>query len=190
MAWVDYTFEEQKAILYGENVDADDRERLAYMDGHKPELVNYIVEYETGEELFSICFGLFYKSNTNICSSTLTKAAKKLATYDLTAYCKSAGNALTCIALHLNTDVETLRYLYSLNNRYINWGLANNPNTPKDILSELTNLNVFDIDDALLNNPNTPKEIRNVIWERYPNGFFSCGYYYDLQKIKVEASGN
>ena len=190
MAWVDYTFEKQKSIMYGDDVDDVDRQRWAYMDGHCPELVDYIVEYETGQKLLRMCSGLFNKPNTNVWASTLAKAAKKIVTYEIAEYCEFAGNGLTGIALHLNTDVDTLTFLFRLNIRTINWGLANNPNTPKAILVELAKVNDFDIDEALLHNPNTPEEIKPMIWERYPNGFFSAGYYYDLKKIKVVASGN
>jgi len=41
-----------------------------------------------------------------------------------------------------------------------------------------------------MHNPNTPEGTRKMLYARYPNGFFSVGYYYDYNDIKVVASGN
>lgn len=161
-----------------------------------PEVADFMIENEKDPKVLSrICERLFRKSNSNIWTSTLAKAARKKV--ELCGVAKSTepdtintDQALIGIALHLNTNVETLEYLHSLNDKHIGWGLANNPNTPKAILIELAKVNYFDIDEALLFNPNTPEEIKPMLYERYPDGFFSCGYYYDLQNIKVEASGN
>ncbi|MBE5812163.1 MAG: hypothetical protein E7314_00720 [Clostridiales bacterium] len=154
-----------------------------------PEVADFMIENESDPKIFSgICQRLFEKSDSNLWPSTLSKAARKKV--ELIGINQQFDYALVNIALHLNTDIDTLQYLYGLNDKHIGWGLANNPNTPKAILTELAKVNYFDIDDALLSNPNTPEEIKTMIRKRYPDGFFSCGYYYELKGIKVKASGN
>lgn len=185
MAWMELTLAEQ--MNYAKANDVMDRISFSSYPV-LPEVADFMINsgYKTG---FSrICENLFRKSNSNIWSTTLAIAARKKV--EFWGVDPEFDHALVNIALHLNTDVETLRYLYTLNDRHVNWGLANNPNTPKDILTELLKVKCFDIDDALLHNPNSPEEIKPTITARYPNGYFSVGYYYDYNNIKVVASGN
>lgn len=160
-----------------------------------PEVVEYMVEHETDINVMPLIFSnLFSTPNSDILPSTLAKAARKIV-----ELCGIPDEAkvgplyfsLTNIAMHLNTDLDTLKYLFELNSHPANWGLALNPNTPKKILNELAKVANFNIDEALIHNPNTPSETKDEIRkQRYPNGLFTCGYYYTLMGIKVVASGN
>ena len=173
---------------YAKSPNWETRLHFATYPGLLPEVADFMIENEKNSNVFvRICIRLFEIPNSNIWPSTLAKAARKKV--KLLGVNEDCDDALIRIALHLNTDVETLKYLYEINNKRINWGVANNPNTPKTILSELANINNFEIDVALLNNPNTPEEIKPTIRKRY-TGFFSCGYHYTHYGIKVEASGN
>lgn len=185
MSWVKLSLEEQLEIAKSEDVE----KRLGFSKYPVlPEIADYIVEHEKDKRVIERIFAnLFMTPNSDIWSSTLAKAAKVkveicgVSEHDL---------ALVNIALHLNTGVDTLEYLFTLNNNLVNWGLANNPNTPKAILDKLSELENFDVDDALLYNPNTSEETKEKLWARYKDGFFSTGYFYDHQGIKVTASGN
>lgn len=152
-----------------------------------PEVVDVMIKKENNPPVFScMCANLFRPSDGNIWASTLKNAAsKKVQLCGIEEY----DHTLCGIALHLKTDVETLQYLFTLNNNHVNWGLANNPNTPKELLNKLAEINEFNIDEALMFNPNTPEDTRKKVRARYGD-FFSCGYYYDLHGIKVKASGN
>lgn len=194
MDYVELSLSEQ--MEYAKSPSWQTRIQFANYPAILPEVADFLIENEKDPKVFYvICERLFRKSNSNIWTSTLAKAARKKV-----ELCGVAQNtdpntintdqALIGIALHLNTDVDTLKYLHELNDKHIGWGLANNPNTPKAILTELAKVDYFDIDDALLYNPNTPEEIKPMILERYPNGLLSCGYYYDYNHIKVVASGN
>lgn len=194
MDYVELSLSEQ--MKYAKSYAWQTRIQFATYPAILPEVADFMIENEKDPKVLDrICERIFRKSNSNIWATTLAKAAKKKV--ELCGVAKSTDpetlvtdQALIGIALHLNTNVETLKYLYALGDNHINWGIANNPNTPKAILIELANIGIFDIDEALLHNPNAPEEIKPMILERYPNGFFSCGYYYDIQGIKVEASGN
>lgn len=187
MDYVELSLSEQ--MEYAKSYAWQTRIQFASYPAILPEVADFMIENEKDPKvLCRICERLFRKSNSNIWPTTLAKAARKKV--ELSGVSVEFDNALVNIALHLNTDVDTLKYLYALNDSHVNWGIANNPNTPKMDLVELSKLNVFEIDEALMYNPNTPEEIKTTVWERYPNGFFSTGYYYDYNNIKVVASGN
>lgn len=153
-----------------------------------PEVVDVMIKKENNPDTFFwMCNNLFFKANSGIWASTLKEAAEKKV--NLCGMKDEYDHALCGIALHLNTDVDTLWYLFTLSNHYVNWGLANNPNTPKELLNKLAEINEFNIDEALMYNPNTPEDTCKKVRARY-GSFFSCGYWYDLHGIQVEASGN
>lgn len=153
-----------------------------------PEVVDVMIKKENNPgTFFCMCTNLFRKANSGIWASTLKEAAEKKV--KLCGMKDEYDHALCGIALHLNTDVDTLRYLFTLSNHYVNWGLANNPNTPKELLNKLAEINEFNIDEALMYNPNTPEDTCKKVRARY-GSFFSCGYWYDLHGIEVQASGN
>ena len=185
MAWMKLTLAEQ--MKYAKANDVMDRISFSSYPV-LPEVADFMINSGCKTGFSRICENLFRKSNSKIFPSTLATAARKKV--EFWGVDPEFDHALVNIALHLNTDVETLRYLYALNDRHVNWGLANNPNVPKAILTELAKLGIFDIDEALLHNPNSPEEIKTTIEERYPNGYFSVGYYYDYNNIKAVASGN
>ena len=185
MGWVKLSLADQWKFAKSE--DPEIRIQFSWYP-MSPEVADYMIEHETDKEVFArICTGLFYHSNTDISAGTLKKAARKKV--ELCGVWET-DIALAGIALHLNTDVETLTYLYGFNNRHVNWGLASNPNTPREILDELSDLNIFDIHDALLHNPNTSKETKDKLWLKYPGGFFTAGSYYEVNGIEIKASGN
>ena len=187
MEWLELSLEEQ--LEYAKSEDSEER-----MDFAKypvlPEVAEYMVEHETDGTVMGVLFGhLFSKSNNNVWASTLEKAAKKKV--EICGVNNFCDYCLTRIALHLNTMVDTLKYLFTLNDPWVNWALASNPNTPQAILEELSNYNDRDIDIALIHNPNTGKETKEKVWSRYPHGMFTFGSYYEYTcGIKVKASGN
>jgi len=187
MDWIELSLDEQ--LEYAKSEDSEEREHFARYPV-LPEVAEYMVEHETDETVMEHLFGnLFRVPNNNIWASTLEKAAKKKV--KICGVNQRMDYCLAGIALHLNTTVDTLKYLFTLNNSHINWALASNPNTPKVILEELSNCDNRSIDDALLHNPNTGKETNEKVWSRYPHGMFTCGSYYECCfGIKVEASGN
>lgn len=185
MSWVKLSLEQQLAHAKSEDVE----ERLGFSKYPVlPEVADYIVDHEKDKRVIERIFAnLFTIPNSDIWSSTLAKAAKiKVKIAGVSEY----DSTLVNIALHLNTDVDTLAYLFTFNNNFVNWGLANNPNAPKIMLEQLSEIGNFDVDDALLHNPNTSEETKAKLLARYKDGFFSTGYFYDHQGIKVVASGN
>lgn len=185
MEWVKLSLEQQ--LKHAKSREAE--ERVAFSSYPVlPVVADYMVGHEKDKRIIETVFrNLFEKPNSDIWASTLAKAARvKVEVAGVSEY----DNALTNIALHLNTDIETLEYLFTLNNHHVNWGLACNPNTPKAMLDKLSEIDEFNLDEALLYNPNTCEETKNKIWARYKNGFFSVGYFYDLKHIEVVASGN
>ena len=184
MDWFEeFTLEEQMEYAKAEDVeDRRDFSRYSIL----PEVADYMVEHETDKRLMWAIFNnLFYKVNNNVWASTLSKAARKL----VEVY-GADHHSTDAIALHLNTDVDTLEYLFELNNSHINWALASNPNTPRAILEKLSDEESFDIEEALYFNPNVPEEIKRKVRKRLPEAFFTVGSYYKAMGIEIKASGN
>jgi len=185
MAWVKLNLAEQ--LKYANSKDPIERLQFSLYPV-LPEVADYMVFNEKDKSIMpSVFSNLFRGMNNDIRPSTLAKAAKKKVEV---CGVSEFDTALAAIALHLNTDVDTLRYLFELNNSQINWGLAENPNTPKEILNKLSDIGKHDIDLALIHNPNTPDETRQKLLERLPSFCFSAESYYALHGIEVEASGN
>lgn len=183
MAWVKLNLAEQMTFAKSQDV----MERVTFsIYPVLPVVADYMIRHESHIIAFKkICENLFRTSNSNIWPSTLEKAARKK--FELLGVDSEFDNALVSISLHLNINVETITFLFELNDRNINWGIASNPRTPKAILDKLADLNDPEINTALGCNPNTPEETRKKI--KAPRGFYP-GYYYTLQGIGVVASGN
>lgn len=185
MDWVKLNLEEQMKYAKSEEEDV----RVAFSRYPVlPEVADYMVAHEMNEWAMGLIFlNLFRTANNNVWASTLSKAARRkveiCGVYEI-------DTVLSGIALHLNTDVDTLEYLFELNNTHINWALASNTNTPRVILEKLSNEEKFDILEALYFNPNVPEEIKTKVRKRLPETFFSVGSYYETIGIEIKASGN
>lgn len=169
------TKEEQ--MDFATSTDEDLRESFASLPDILPEVVDYMLEKEDCVQIRRM---LLIASNSNIWTSTLSKAARK----------ETDEFILQSIALHLKTDVETLEYLAELNIHKVNWGLSCNPNTKKQRLDKLADINDNGINSALLKNPNTSKETCEKILSNDEFGRWDGFYYYTVSGIKVVASGN
>lgn len=192
MAIFNYTRNEQMEFAKNENV----LERISFSACPVlPEVADFMIENETHSGALSVlCENLFHRPDSEIWTSTLAKAAKRKVEEVGVDYNEEhyAELGLTAIALHLNTDVATLRFLFTLNHEHINWGLANNPNTPQDILDELADNPSSEVHGAVYNNPNASNDTIKKIKDKYhfnhkPN---VNALWYAFYKIKIKASGN
>lgn len=180
MALRKLSLEEQ--MKFAKSEDEDIRIELASFE-LSPEVADFLIRNEKDNiVLWKIMIRLFNRPDSNIWPSTLKFAARQKRRLG-----KYYEDPLSCIALHLNTDVKTLKYLYRLNNHHIHWALAENPNTPQKKLNKLAKKKHESIDHALLHNPNTPEKTKKGIT---CSGFFPCGSYYETYKIEIKASGN
>lgn len=159
------------------SVKVEEREALVQSTEIVPEVIDYMVD---NEPYLTIRKGLFRRANSSVWTNTLSKAAKK----------ETDDYILARIALHLNTDADTLDFLSNNKENYVKWAVASNPNTRKDTLDKLFEVGSFEIANAILLNPNVRKETYEKILDSYKGKLFNMESFYDYNKIKIVASGN
>ena len=189
MECIKLTIEEQ--MEYAKSKNPFVRKSISTYPSILPEVVEYLVENETAKGFIGEMYAsMFRRSDSDVWTSTLAKAARKKVEIGIDDF---IDNALGFIGLHLNTDVDTLKYLFEQDNRYINCSLAQNPNTPKVILDKLADNNDVEMAIMLLENPNTSEQTKEKIKAGMKEEeiiFIDSRSWYDWNNIKIVASGN
>ena len=142
-----------------------------------PEVIDYMLQ---NEESLLIRKRLLLYPNSNILTTTLAKVARK----------EKDESILISVALHLNTDADTLEYLFARGMKKLNWAIASNPNTKQKRLEEYATSKDEEVRHAVLLNPNTKEETRERLEKEFKGSFLSVESWYDIQEIKTVASGN
>ena len=105
---------------------------------------------------------LFFHPDSNIWASTIAKAARKT----------ENQATLHDIALHDNTDIDTLEYLMSLKQSFVNHGLATNPRMTGQMLDILANEYESSVGLLILSNPSVTEETKAKILEKYKDDYW------------------
>ena len=167
----------ESQMEYARSKNVEDRIALATYPYILPEVVDYMLEHE---EILAVKRSLLKHPNSNVSTETLAKVARR----------EKDEDVLASVALHLNTDTDTLEYLAGLNMRHLNWAVASNPNTKQKVLEVLAYSKVDDVRHAVFLNPNTPEETRERLEKEFKGSFWSAESWYDHHGIVVVASGN